>query len=88
MDNDLGINEFVLMNSLNEARTFLLELASDENDKEMATLALKTLLSLALARASVDDILHVVNLIHDRGDQEMDLIDEIIAIRNHCMFPT
>jgi hypothetical protein len=73
---------FVLDASLNDARAFLLELASDSGtDRRAVVLAYKVLLMLGLARSSVEDLLVLCSLLREKG-QHVDLRDELKILRD------
>jgi len=73
---------FVLDASLNDARAFLLELASESStDQRVVVLAYKVLLMLGLARSSVEDLLVLTTHLGEKG-HTVDLRDELKILRD------
>jgi hypothetical protein len=76
---------FILDASLNDTRSFLIDLVHKNKgaDSKLVTLALKVLLSLAVVRKSVEDILTVCSLLSNDNlvKGEVDLREEIMMLK-------
>jgi hypothetical protein len=73
---------FVLDSSLNEARTFLVELIKDQGaEQQVVVLAHKALFMLALARASVEDLLVLCSALTDSERSKNSAIDLRMELR-------
>jgi hypothetical protein len=76
---------FILDASLNDTRTFLVQLLAKNkgSDPKMNTLGLKVLLTLAVVRRSIEDVLTVCSLLADETivKGEVDLREEILMLK-------